>query len=95
MGNFYVEMIATATHNNRETVVADPGFPREGRNPRQVGANLLFGKILAQNCMKMKEIEKGGGVPAHLRSTTLHFLDPQRRYCNTAMVFTAGFSSYK
>ena len=33
--------------------VANPGFP--GGNPRGGCANLLFGQIFAENCMKMKE----------------------------------------
>ena len=36
----------------RDIAVADPGFPR--------GAPI--GKIFAENCMKMKEIEPRGGV---------------------------------
>ena len=28
-----------------------------GANPRKVYENLLFGKIFAENCMKIKEIE--------------------------------------
>ena len=34
--------------------VADPGFPRVNANPRG-GANLLFGRIYAQNCVKMEK----------------------------------------
>ena len=33
-------------------------FPEEGANPIVRGANLLFGKISAKNCMKIKEILK-------------------------------------
>ena len=42
--------------------VADPEFSRRGRgaNPWDWGDNLLFGKIFAENCMKMKEIGSGG-----------------------------------
>ena len=36
-------------------VVADPGFPRRDTNARE-SVNLLFGKLFAENCMKMKEI---------------------------------------
>ena len=32
-----------------------------GTNPPGGGENLLFGKIFAKNCMKMMEIERGGG----------------------------------
>ena len=36
--------------------VADPGFHRVwGANPLVFGKNLLFGKIFAKNCMKMKD----------------------------------------
>ena len=44
--------------------VVDPGFPGGGggANPRVWGKNLLFGKIFAKNCMKMKEIVLGGGA---------------------------------
>ena len=42
-----------------------------GTNPPGGGENLLFGKIFAKNCMKMMEIERGGGqvgfeCPHHL-----------------------------
>ena len=39
--------------------MADPRFPRRGgRGATPVlGRNLLFGKIFAENCMKMKKIE--------------------------------------
>ena len=37
--------------------VADPGFPRRRRaNPSEVDENLLFGKIFAENYMKINEI---------------------------------------
>ena len=36
--------------------VAVPGFPRGGANPRGGGARQLFGIIIAEDCMKMKEI---------------------------------------
>ena len=32
-------------------------FPERGRQPRVLGKNLSFGKIFAENCMKMKAIE--------------------------------------
>ena len=40
--------------------MAYPEIPRRGErgdNPLFCGKNLLFGKFLAENCMKMKEIE--------------------------------------
>ena len=37
------------------TAVADPGFPRGGRQLQSGGANLLLGEMLAVNCMKVKE----------------------------------------
>ena len=38
-------------------------FPDRGRQLLSWGENLLFGKIFAKNCTKMKEIEsKGEGV---------------------------------
>ena len=40
--------------------LADPGFPRRGRQPQGGGANLLFGQIFAENCMKTKEIGSRG-----------------------------------
>ena len=42
----------------------NPGFARAGcHNPRERGcANLLFGKIFAENCMKLKEVGPRGGV---------------------------------
>ena len=43
--------------------VADPGFPRSwGANSHDGGANLLFVIMFPKNCMKMKEIEPGGGA---------------------------------
>ena len=41
--------------NNTSSPVADPGFPRGG-------TNLLFGKKIAKNCMKRKEIKLGRGM---------------------------------
>ena len=35
--------------------MADPGFPRWGKSLKG-GVNLLFDKIIAENCMKIKEI---------------------------------------
>ena len=42
---------------NKLLVVANPGFPG--------GTNLLFSKIVAQNCMKMKEFGPGTVRPWH------------------------------
>ena len=43
--------------------MADSGFPKRGDvNPWVWGKNLLFGKIFAENCMKMKEIGPEGPV---------------------------------
>ena len=36
--------------------VADPGFPRGGRQPQRWGANLLFWPIFLEKCMILKEI---------------------------------------
>ena len=36
--------------------VADLGFLREEVNPRGTGANLIFSKFFAKNCIKMKYI---------------------------------------
>ena len=41
--------------------VVDPGFPRRGVST-PLGKNLLFVKIFAKNCMKMKEIGPRGDV---------------------------------
>ena len=41
---------------NCNRTVGDPGFPTGGASPIVRGANLLFGKIYAENCVKMKEI---------------------------------------
>ena len=43
-------------------------FPDGGTYPQGGGANLLFGKIFLENCMKMKEIGPrggGGALPWH------------------------------
>ena len=54
--------------------MADPGFPRRGPAP-EGGANLLFHKCFAKNCMRMKEIGPRG------RQTCLAILwDPLTRY---------------
>ena len=37
-------------------LVADPGYFREGANPKGWCANLLFGTFFAKNCMNMKII---------------------------------------
>ena len=39
--------------------VSDPGFPG-------AGANLLFGKLFAENCTKIKEIGPGSASPLDL-----------------------------
>ena len=75
------------------SAVADPGFPRGGNNGRSrisrgnanhwiYGKNLLFGKIFAENCMKMKEIgRRRGYVPSDtptgtstIEETTCYYL---------------------
>ena len=49
-------------NNFNNNVVADPGFPRGGCVNSQGGyTNLLFLKIFAKNCMKMKEFGLRGG----------------------------------
>ena len=42
--------------------VADPGFLSRGGNPWIWAEKLLFGKIFAKNCTKMKEIGPRGGT---------------------------------
>ena len=39
-------------------------FPDVGRQLLGWAKKLLFGKIFAETCMKMKDIERGGGVPS-------------------------------
>ena len=52
-----IEYICGTISITKPQPVADPGFPRRGgANPRVPGKNLLFGKIFAENGMKMKEI---------------------------------------
>ena len=47
--------------------MVDPGFPRLGAPTSKVGAKtFLFGQMFPQNCMKMKELESGGGGLASL-----------------------------
>ena len=43
----------------RKCSVVDPDGERESLS---LGENLLFGKIFAENCMKMKEIGPRGGA---------------------------------
>ena len=52
------------------------GGSRRGANPWIWGKNLLFGKIFAENCMKMKE--NGPGVVYSKRPT----LDPPMNSLN-------------
>ena len=40
--------------------MADPGFPGGGANSRRGLANLLFGIIFAENCMKIKKLDSVG-----------------------------------
>ena len=49
-------IISTIPKSNHQIAVADPGFPRRGRNHKGGSANLLFGQIFPKNCMKTKEI---------------------------------------
>ena len=51
-----------------------------GTNPQGGGANLLFGQIFLENCMKMKEVASGG------RASLAPPLDPPRD------VYHQGFS---
>ena len=54
--------------------MADPGFPRRGRQA-QTGANLLFGKIFDENCMKIKHIGlRRGAIDAHSLDPSLLML---------------------
>ena len=39
-----------------DTTVADPGFPRRLEQSLNLGKNLLFGKMFAENSMGMKEM---------------------------------------
>ena len=43
-----------------------------GANPREDYANLLFGKIFAENCMKMKEFGPRGGLRPWLPTWIRH-----------------------
>ena len=57
--------------------VVDTGFQRRGRQPPRWGANLLFGQIFPENCMKIKEFGPGGrvpGAPPPLRSANASIL---------------------
>ena len=65
--NFYVSMVEDVT-----TWVADSRFPRqEDANPCLWGKNLLFYKIFAENCMKMKEIGPRGSANGLIKSLHL------------------------
>ena len=48
---------------NKQTSVADPGFPRgEGANPKGERQPIIW-PIFPENCMKMKKFwARGGGV---------------------------------
>ena len=41
----------------------DLRFPRRGRQPLICGRNILFGNIVAENCMEMKKKWTGGVHP--------------------------------
>ena len=47
-------------------------FEKEGTNPRDRGANLLFGKNFAENCMEKKEI----GPRVGKKGDTIFLWDP-------------------
>ena len=71
-----------------------PRISQMGANPKGWGANLLFGKIFLENCMKMKEIGPRGGGGASLAllgcangSTSPLFLPPANEVCE-GYVFT-------
>ena len=70
--------------------VADPGFPEgEGHQPLSLGENLIFGKIFAGNCMKMKEIGSG-------RTSPTQSLDPPMSLIRTKYLFAYySFNSTK
>ena len=55
--------------------VVDPGFPRGGRQPLSLSENLLFGKVFARNCMKMKEIGPRGGIYTVQQNSCTIFAD--------------------
>ena len=67
---------------HRSILVADPGFPKRGggANPWFRSKNLLFGKTLAENCNKIKDIEPIGVArpldpPMYsVGSISLHFI---------------------
>ena len=52
------------------------GGSREGANFQGGGANLLFGPIFTENCMKMKEFGPGGGLRAYLAPPPLRNVLP-------------------
>ena len=84
--------IATANYRNGigigSGIVADLGFLRLGAPTTKRGANLLFGRIFAENCMKMKKMEQGEegtSLEALLRSANADQLNvnkPLRRETN-------------
>ena len=54
-------------NDNRDMIddtLAEPVFPRAGGvNPRVWAENRLFGKIFAENCMKIREMDREGARP--------------------------------
>ena len=59
-------ILPTKISESEISAVADPRFPIRAwsgeRRPQGGGADLLFGQIVPENCMNMKEIEPEGGT---------------------------------
>ena len=59
--------------------VADPGFPRWACQLQTWGANLLFGKIFAENCIKWKKFDWEGSYVPRASPWILHCI---RQFCH-------------
>ena len=61
--HYYHMTISELDLKDKESIpsctVADPGFPRRGRQPQKRYNKLLFGKIFVKNSMKVLEIGPG------------------------------------
>ena len=69
--------------NTKKEALTDPGFPRVGANSHGGSANRLFCTILAENCMKRKNLDQGEGSPATpLGSANGRLVDREFLFCN-------------
>ena len=82
LGRFHAWNFPFLTRYSKLKLVADPGIPRQGRQPQRVCSNLLFGLISPENCAKMKEFESKG----KRRASLAPLLDPPMQWTSKTSV---------